>query len=1608
MSKWVLAFVATATVTAAAGDVVINEIHYHPPSGIAAEQFLELHNTGPQTLNLAGWRIARGVSFDFPNVVIAPGQFLVVAADPSRFATLHPTVRPVVGGWIGSLAQHGETITLTDSKGVISDSVEFHTQGDWAVRRPGPMDHGYQGWEWFAPHDGGGNTLERINPRRDGNAGQNWRTSNVVGGTPGSTNGVYAAEAAPYISNVRHQPAVPTSTNTVTIIARVADELAGSVVSVEYRLDGAPAFASVPMRLDPATGDGAIAGGSYQAVLPVQTNGAIVEFYIRAVDVGGRARSWPASVQPANAQLANALYQVDNSPVGTLPRFGLIMSAAERADLSLIDRQTWSASSNAKMNATLIAYEDNGYQIRYTAGLRLRGSTSRQFAPKSRRILFSDDQPWAGVIAINLNGVRPHSQVAGSALARLAGLPAARSRLVEVRENGVPPAGSESPVAGLLAHNEVLDSDYIQAGFPGNSGGNLYDCGGMGLEWLGTNVNDFLTIGWVTKASNSTENDWTDLFELLRVLNFAPAANYGTEVGHRIEIPEWMRYFAVNTLLGDTETSLGSGDAGEFYLYHGPNSPRFQLIPHDLDSVLGTELDGSGSFLYRAAYNRLNKQGTPGKLLRAPGIGEHYHLELHRLMASVFRPDRVAAVLDEVLRPHVPLEVVDRMKAFARKRFDFVTAQLALLQKVSVTTPSLAAGNTGSTTADTVTVDGLADPQFTRAVQVNGFPASWNGFEGLWQATVPLHPGINTLAIESLDGRGQIVARAFARMARISVALKQVQGTLAGNTYWGPSDGAIQVTGPTVIPMGGVLTIAPGTSVSFTDSAGLEVKGQLLAEGTAANRIRFDRLGTGNWAGISLNHATPETRIRYADFGENRTGVIGITNSFLLLEDVNFEKITEIGTQIIWITDSSIVVRRCTFPAVAYIEPVRGENVNWPPGGQVLFAGNTFGSTVGYADIIDFSGGIRPGPIPRFIDNVFLGGSDDILDLDGTDAHIEGNLFMNCNKGNSDRSEAGAISGGGHSFAGVAHKGHWVAVRNLFIDNDYDFIAREGTYVTAINNTFVRGRHGSLAVSEPLRPGTAPPAGATLQHNIWSRYPTVIAQLDPNLVQNGTIRLRVENSLFDQAVPWSGDRTISADPDFVSPPLDYHLQPGSPAAGLAPGGIDLGAFVPAGAIVTGVPEAPTTSRSLLGRVYGPGLDRYRFRLDGGVLSADRPMDEPLSFSGLSLGNHSLQVFGQNSAGDWQAEPGTVQGWQIVGDFGGVRINEILAANTNDALFGVARPDLVELHNPGNLPFALDGVSLTDDPARPRRFVFPPGTMLPGGGFLTVFCDKQARLAGFHADFGLDADGESILLYDSAPRGGAVLDRITFGSQLPGVALARQLDGSWGLSRPTFGSANNRLTLGNPRRIVINELFTQKNGASSGAFVELFNQNNLPVLLSDFSLSATPAVLRQFPIQPLTAIAGRGVLAILKQADGRRLQFPSEFGTVFFSDGTGWVIDALAWTSQTSDHSWARMPDGAGPFQNSESAPTPGALNASISPPTSPSLILVATVSQLTGQLLLEASPTVAGQGYRLESRENLGSAGWTTAAQVTATGTSVQLPPQSADVLQFYRIQVIH
>jgi hypothetical protein len=65
--------------------IVINELMRDPISQDPSDQYVELYNRGATTVNLGNWQFITGISYIFPtNAVLAPGGYLVVAANPAH------------------------------------------------------------------------------------------------------------------------------------------------------------------------------------------------------------------------------------------------------------------------------------------------------------------------------------------------------------------------------------------------------------------------------------------------------------------------------------------------------------------------------------------------------------------------------------------------------------------------------------------------------------------------------------------------------------------------------------------------------------------------------------------------------------------------------------------------------------------------------------------------------------------------------------------------------------------------------------------------------------------------------------------------------------------------------------------------------------------------------------------------------------------------------------------------------------------------------------------------------------------------------------------------------------------------------------------------------------------------------------------------------------------------------------------------------------------------------------------------------------------------------------------------------------------------------------
>ena len=316
--------VAGALSAALTAAPVINEIHYNNDDNTVANEFVELINPGDSSVDVSGWRITGGIEYTFPeNTSIAADGFLVIGEDPATLQSQFGAA--AIGPYAGRLSGEGEAIELLDDQGALVDRVNYGVNFPWPTAA-----------------DGGGSSMELINPSLDNNLGSSWRSSSLgslaLPPTPGDANSVASDLAAPNIRQVDHAPGQPRDSEPVVITAKVTDPEGVGSVELQYRpiAPGSyvPAYLAkstselhanptsplrsnrryrsgwigVPM-VDDGTGDDAVAGDDiYTATLDAQPNRTLVRYRIEVTDVPGTS----VTVPYADDESLNFAYYVYN------------------------------------------------------------------------------------------------------------------------------------------------------------------------------------------------------------------------------------------------------------------------------------------------------------------------------------------------------------------------------------------------------------------------------------------------------------------------------------------------------------------------------------------------------------------------------------------------------------------------------------------------------------------------------------------------------------------------------------------------------------------------------------------------------------------------------------------------------------------------------------------------------------------------------------------------------------------------------------------------------------------------------------------------------------------------------------------------------------------------------------------------------------------------------------------------------------------------------------------------------------------------------------------------------------------------------------------------
>jgi hypothetical protein len=281
------------------------------------------------------------------------------------------------------------------------------------------------------------------------------------------------------------------------------------------------------------------------------------------------------------------------------------------------------------------------------------------------------------------------------------------------------------------------------------------------------------------------------------------------------------------------------------------------------------------------------------------------------------------------------------------------------------------------------------------------------------------------------------------------------------------------------------------------------------------------------------------------------------------------------------------------------------------------------------------------------------------------------------------------------------------------------------------------------------------------------------------------------------------------------------------------------------------------------------------------------------------------------------------------------ISEIMYHPTNSAL------EYVEIFNSRGEPEDLSGYKLRGS----ADYNFPPGTVIPGGGFLVVAkspVDLQNAygISGVLGPFtnSLPNDSGTVKLINQA---GGVFLRVDYSDNPPWPAAADGAGHSMVLARPSLGENDPRAWAasdavgGSPgrldpytpdalRNVVINEFLAHTDDPEQD-YIELYNPGPQAVSLTGCVLT-DDADVDKFVI-PSVTIPANGFVSFNQTTLGFSLAADGE--TIYFKNPARTrVIDAVRFDGQDNGISMGRSPDGGEQFYRL-AAKTPGTNNAAV-------------------------------------------------------------------------------
>lgn len=204
---------------------------------------------------------------------------------------------------------------------------------------------------------------------------------------------------------------------------------------------------------------------------------------------------------------------------------------------------------------------------------------------------------------------------------------------------------------------------------------------------------------------------------------------------------------------------------------------------------------------------------------------------------------------------------------------------------------------------------------------------------------------------------------------------------------------------------------------------------------------------------------------------------------------------------------------------------------------------------------------------------------------------------------------------------------------------------------------------------------------------------------------------------------------------------------------------------------------------------------------------------------------------------------------------------------------------------------------------PARFTFPEGSTIIAGGHIVVMADRLTNSPGLHAPWGLDRDGDTLILSD---RLGRRMDAATLGSHARGFSIGK-VEGAWRLTEKSPNAPNVAAPTATPSQLVINEWLANP-VAGEADWLELHNPAESGVVALHSLYFATEFDFFEM-IRPSYVGPGEFVrLYANESSGGLDFKIPAEGGDLDIYNPAGARIHSVDYEARPEGVSEGRYPD----------------------------------------------------------------------------------------------------